>query len=77
MSNEKRYLIISVLFFIAFLCFGTISANNIIKNFTTSDTQLTTGIQKRAIEKHAAQYSTDSGTFEWTDERVRYIVEGK
>lgn len=32
---------------------------------------------KRAIIKQAAIYSTDSGTFTWTDERVKFIVEGK
>ena len=34
-------------------------------------------LRKRAIEQHAAIYSTDAGTFTWTDERVKIVVEGK
>jgi len=30
----------------------------------------------RAVRRGAAEYTTDSGTFKWTDDRVRFIVEG-
>lgn len=34
-------------------------------------------IHVRAIARGAAIYSTDAGTFTWTDEKVKFIVEGK
>ena len=34
-------------------------------------------VHARAIQKGSAIYSTDAGTFTWTDEKVKFIVEGK
>ena len=34
-------------------------------------------VRVRAIQKGSAIYSTDAGTFTWTDERVKVIVVGK
>ena len=66
--SRNDYLI-SAIFLIAilFFLFGAVTAS-ICK---------TEQMEDRAVKKGFAEYTTDSGTFKWTNKDVEYILKGK
>ena len=67
--NDKAvgfwFIMIILCFFLGFMC-GGVFCSGVVDERTHS----------RAVRRGAAEYTTDSGTFKWTDDRVRFIVEG-